>query len=67
MRVAGDIGGTLGLLIGASVITLCEAIDVFATNLTSRRRNQVISLRRSPDTQSNDDIDRSHEITNVGT
>ncbi|KAK2180633.1 hypothetical protein NP493_434g00014 [Ridgeia piscesae] len=62
-----DIGGTLGLLIGASVITLCEAIDVFATNLTSRRRNQVISLRRSPDTQSNDDIDRSHEITNVGT
>ena len=67
MRVTGDIGGNLGLLIGASVITLCEAIDVFATNLTRRRRNQVVALRRSPDSQSNDDIDRSHEITKVGT
>ncbi|KAK2172938.1 hypothetical protein NP493_919g01054 [Ridgeia piscesae] len=34
-----DIGGTLGLLIGASVITLFEALDMLAINMTTRRRN----------------------------
>ena len=37
MRVTGDIGGSMGLLIGASVITLMEAVDAFANTLASRR------------------------------
>ena len=38
----------MGLLIGASVITLFEAIDVFAINLATRRQKKNASLRRSP-------------------
>ena len=38
----------MGLLIGASVITLFEAIDVFAVNLATRRQKKNASLRRSP-------------------
>ena len=38
----------MGLLIGASVITLFEAIDVFAINLATRRHKKNASLRRSP-------------------
>ena len=38
----------MGLLIGASVITLFEAIDVFAVNLATRRQRKNASLRRSP-------------------
>ena len=38
----------MGQLIGASVITLFEAIDVFAVNLATRRQRKNASLRRSP-------------------
>ena len=37
MRVTGDIGGSMGLLIGTSVITLMEAVDAFANTLASRQ------------------------------
>ena len=37
MRVTGDIGGSMGLLIGASVITLLEAVGAFAITFASRR------------------------------
>ena len=37
MRVTCDIGCSMGLLIGASVITLMEAVDAFANTLASRR------------------------------
>ncbi|KAK2160380.1 hypothetical protein NP493_1651g00024 [Ridgeia piscesae] len=42
-----DIGGSLGLLIGASVITLFEAADAFATALASRRHQKIKRPRRS--------------------
>ena len=35
VNVTGDIGGSMGLLIGASVITLFEAADAFAIALAS--------------------------------
>ena len=45
--VTGGIGGSMGLLIGASVITLFEAIDAFATTFARRRRNEERTRRRS--------------------
>ena len=48
LRVAGDIGGSMGLLIGASVITIVEALDAFATTCARRRRkNELQRLRAS--------------------
>ena len=47
MVVAGDIGGSMGLLIGASVITLVEALDAFVIALASRWRRKKRRLRRS--------------------
>ncbi|KAI0237000.1 hypothetical protein LSAT2_012494, partial [Lamellibrachia satsuma] len=38
MRVAGNIGGSMGLLIGASVMTLFEAVDAFAITLARMKR-----------------------------
>ncbi|KAK2180647.1 hypothetical protein NP493_434g02041 [Ridgeia piscesae] len=35
-----DIGGSMGLLIGASVIALLEAMDAFATTLAGRWRQK---------------------------
>ena len=51
MRVTGDIGGSMGLLIGASVITLFEAVDAFAITLTSQRRKEKRRPRRSSNTE----------------
>ena len=45
--VTGDIGGSLGLLIGASVITLFEAADAFAIALASRRHQKNRRPQRS--------------------
>jgi hypothetical protein len=45
--VAGDIGGSMGLFIGASVITLIEAIDAFAIALANRRRKKKRQCLRS--------------------
>ena len=47
MYVSGNIGGSMGLLIGASVITLIEAIDVFAIALANRRRKKKRQLLHS--------------------
>ena len=44
---SGDIGGSMGLLIGASVITLIEAIDAFAIAVANRRRMKRRQLQRS--------------------
>ncbi|KAK2192507.1 hypothetical protein NP493_29g07026 [Ridgeia piscesae] len=41
-----DIGGSMGLLIGASVITLFEALDACAIALASRRRKKTRRRRR---------------------
>jgi len=46
LRVTGDIGGSMGLLIGASIITLFEAVDAFAMALASRRRKKTRRRRR---------------------
>ena len=40
MRVTGDIGGSMGLLIGARVITLLEAVDAFAFTLADGGRRK---------------------------
>ena len=41
----------MGLLIGASVITLFEAVDAFVTTLARRRRNkQELERRRTSNT-----------------
>ena len=47
VHVTGDIGGSMGLLIGASVITLFEAADAFAIALASRRLQKNRRPRRS--------------------
>ena len=47
MRVTGDIGGSMGLLIGASVITLFEAVDAFTIALASRRRPRRSSNKKT--------------------
>ena len=46
-RVTGDLGGSMGLLIGASVTTLFEAVDAFVIALTSWRRRKKRQQRRS--------------------
>ena len=51
MRVTGDIGGSMGLLIGASVLTLFEAVDAFAITLASQRRKEKRRPRRSSNTE----------------
>ena len=47
MNVTGDIGGSLGLLIGASVITLFEAADAIAIAVASRWRKNNRRPQRS--------------------
>ena len=47
MHVTGDIGGSLGLLIGASVITLFEAADAFAIAVASRWHKKNRRPRRT--------------------
>ncbi|KAI0234030.1 hypothetical protein LSAT2_015766 [Lamellibrachia satsuma] len=42
-----DIGGSMGLLIGASVITLFEAVDAFVITLASWRPRKKRRQRRS--------------------
>ena len=48
VHVAGDIGGSMGLLIGASIITLFEALDAFAITLTKRRLGQNGGQKKTP-------------------
>ena len=54
--VSGDIGGSMGLLIGASVITLIEAIDAFAIALANRMRMKRKHLQRSSKMEADTDI-----------
>ncbi|KAI0220880.1 hypothetical protein LSAT2_027656, partial [Lamellibrachia satsuma] len=54
--VRGDIGGSMGLLIGASVITLFEAVDAFAITLASRRRKEKRRPRRSSNTETENEL-----------
>ena len=51
MRVTGDIGGSMGLLIGARVITLLEAVAAFAITLAIRRCKEKVRPRRSSNTE----------------
>ena len=44
---SGDIGGSMGLLIGASVITLIEAIDAFVIAVANRRQIKRRQSQRS--------------------
>ena len=37
----GEIGGYMGLLIGASMLTLCEILDLFVHNLILKCVNRV--------------------------
>ena len=50
MRVTGDIGGSMGLLIGASVITLFDAIESFVIAMIiwqrMKKRRQCRSLKK---------------------
>ena len=52
MRDAGNIGGSLGLLIGASVITLFEAVDAFAITLARKKRRP----QRQPNQEAENEI-----------
>ena len=54
--VSGDIGGSMGLLIGASVITLIEAIDAFAIALAKRRRRKKRQRLRSTENEAQTEI-----------
>ena len=56
MRVTGDIGGSMGLLIGASVITLLEAVDAFAITMAIRRCKEKVRLRRSSNTETENEL-----------
>ena len=56
MRVTGDIGGSMGLLIGASVITLFEAVDAFTITLASRRRREARRPRRSSNKKTENEL-----------
>ena len=56
MRVTGDIGGSMGLLIGASVITLLQAVGAFAITLASRRCKEKVRLRRSSNTETENEL-----------
>ena len=52
MHVAGEVGGYMGLLIGGSVLTLCEVLDLFLYNsfiklLDKRKRLMEVSARQT--------------------
>ena len=55
MRVTGDIG-SMGLLIGASVITLSEAVDAFAFTFASRRCKEKLRPLRSSNTETENEL-----------
>ena len=40
MFIAGDLGGFMGLLLGASVLTLCELFDFLIYNCFRKIRNR---------------------------
>ena len=56
MRVTGDIGGSMGLLIGARVITLLETVDAFAITLANRRCKEKVRPRRSSNTETENEL-----------
>ena len=53
---SGDIGGSMGLLIGASVITLIEAIDAVLIALANRRRKKKRQRLRSSEEEAETEI-----------
>ena len=46
----------MGLLIGASVITLLEAVGAFAFTLASRRWKEKVRPRRSSNTETENEL-----------
>ena len=56
MRVTGDIRGSMGLLIGARVITLLEAVDAFEITLASRRWKEKVRPQRSSNTKTENEL-----------
>ena len=55
MRVTGDIGDSMGLLIGASVITLFEAVDAFAIT-SAEKKKEKRRPRRSSNTETENEL-----------
>ena len=48
--ILGELGGYLGLLLGGSVITVCELMDLILYNAAIRcvKRNQVRDISKQP-------------------
>ncbi|KAI0235966.1 hypothetical protein LSAT2_013443, partial [Lamellibrachia satsuma] len=42
----GDIGGSMGMFIGASIITIFEAVDMLLFALARRRRERMIGCQQ---------------------
>ena len=47
--VSGEIGGNMGLLLGCSVLTLCEFIDFLWEVVMSRIRKRSIDIEQKDD------------------
>ena len=56
MFFAGEMGGYLGLLLGASWLTLCEMLDLFVYNIALRCINDGKRKKTSPARDTNDDV-----------
>ena len=53
---AGEMGGYLGLLLGASWLTLCEVLDLFVYNVALRCVGDGKRKKISPARGINDDV-----------
>ena len=54
--ISGDLGGYLGLLLGASVVTVCEILDVILYNIASyslkkREKRRQIAEKQPKESQ----------------
>ena len=54
IRFAGDLGGYLGLLVGASVITVFELLDLFLYNGAVKLRKKYASKKNVAQTNNHD-------------
>ena len=57
LSLLGEIGGFLGLLLGASVLTVCELIDFIALAVTNKFRRNNVDPKEEPTKVETFDVD----------